>query len=391
MSLVRDAAFRAAAAAHFAVDLLNGQLGVLLAVLSAPLGLTNALVGTVSTLYMVLGALSQPVFGWLADRYGTRPVGTIGVSWMAFMFGIAVTMRGPAVLVFLLVASVGSGAFHPAGTMEATLRGKAHLGGREATAASLFFLLGQAGLALGPMIGGAILDLWGPSGLASLLLVVLPIGLYAGLHLASTRREDRAAPSGVRADRGWGGFIPLTFVIAFRAWASLNMVTFLPKYFHDLGFNPGFYGLVSGLFMAGSALGGVAGGVLGDRFVRRDVIVASLLPGILPLVLFPAVGASGWVYLLAPLSGALLGASHSVIVVLAQGMLPGNVGAVSGLVLGFTYATGSLGTVVSGVIADEFGFEAVFLTTAVIVLLAAVVARTLRRESPAQVALTRTV
>jgi sugar phosphate permease len=44
------------------------------------------------------------------------------------------------------------------------------------------------------------------------------------------------------------------------------------------------------------------------------------------------------------------------------------------LILGFTFAAGSLGTLVSGVQADRFGFDAVFLTTAGLCVLAGLLA-----------------
>ena len=58
MSLLRDRSFLTASLAHFSVDLLNAQRPVLLAVLSVPLGLTNALIGLVTMLYTFAGSLS---------------------------------------------------------------------------------------------------------------------------------------------------------------------------------------------------------------------------------------------------------------------------------------------------------------------------------------------
>jgi FSR family fosmidomycin resistance protein-like MFS transporter len=49
-------------------------------------------------------------------------------------------------------------------------------------------------------------------------------------------------------------------------------------------------------------------------------------------------------------------------------------GMASGLILGFTFASGSVGTLLSGVQADYFGFDAVFFTTASITLVAGLLA-----------------
>ncbi len=369
MSLFRSASFRVAALAHFAVDLLNSQRPVLLAVLSVPLGLTNAMIGLISMLYTFGASLSQPLFGWLSDRIGTRWIGAGGVLWMAGLFSLAMITPGAGSLVFLIMAALGSAAFHPAGAVEAAEAGRLHFAGQETTAASIFFLFGQAGYSIGPALGGPLIDRWGPPGLLVLVPFMLPIGLFTGRRFTPTHAVKPAqAGSALRAAAGWGIFLPLAIQAALRSWAQTNVITFLPKYYSDLGYSPSAYGVLAALFMAGSATGGVAGGWLADRIDKRQIMLWTMVLGAAPLALIPALGATAWAYLLAPLAGALTGASHSISVVLAQRALPGRVGAASGLVLGFTFATGSVGTLLSGVQADLAGFDAVFWTTAAISL-----------------------
>lgn len=373
MSLLLDRSFRAASLSHLAVDLLNAQRPVLLAILSAPLGLTNALIGLISMIYTFAASLSQPVFGVLSDRYGARRIAAAGSLWMGLMFALAVLAPGRWSLVLLTLAALGSGAFHPAGTAEATEAGQLRFHGREATAASVFFLFGQAGYSLGPALGGALVDRWGPAGLVLLTPLVLPMGLTTGrdfgpasIHAAAPTQT--AAP---RVDPGPAALAALIAVSALRSWAQTNMVTFLPKYYADHFFSATELGIVAALFMAGSALGGVAGGWLGDRCDRRMVTATTLALGAIPLALFRPLGLTPYAYLLSALSGALTGASQSILIVFAQRLMPGRLGVASGLALGFTFAAGSLGTWLTGYQADLAGFDAVFLTTACLSLLAA--------------------
>ncbi len=85
MSLLLDRHFRAASLSHLAVDLLNAQRPVLLAVLSVPLGLTNALIGLISMVYTFAASLSQPALGVLSDRYGPCRIAAVGVLWRGLM------------------------------------------------------------------------------------------------------------------------------------------------------------------------------------------------------------------------------------------------------------------------------------------------------------------
>lgn len=376
MSLLRDPSFLAAALAHFGVDFLNSQKSLLLAFLSTPLGLSNSLIGLVNTLYTLSASLTQPLFGILADRIGSRWVVTGGLLWLAGTFSAAVLAPGYWSLVLLVVAAVGSAAFHPAGAMEATLRGQHTVVGRETTAASLFFFFGQAGLAFGPAIGGPLLDRWGTTGLVVLPLLVLPAGANAAGRLRPP--EIKAARSTkTKADRqrlSQSLLVAFILVAAGRAWLQFNYLTFLPKYFHDLGLNPTRYGLIAALFMGASALGNVSGGWLGDQFDRNWIVRASLLGAVAPSALYPLAGISLWVYPLTLLAGAFIGASHSIVVVTAQNMMPDRMGAASGLVLGFMFASASLGTLLSGWIADQAGFMTFYLTTAALAGLVGILA-----------------
>lgn len=376
MRILRDRGFVAAAGGHFAVDLINGQRALLLAAWSGPLGLTNAIIGLISAGYTVLGSALQPLFGWLADRIGSRWVASFGILWMALTFGLAVWIPGRWAILPLLLTAVGSGAFHPAGTLEATQRGRLHFAGQAAFAASLFFLFGQLGLSLGPAVGGLIIQRFDVVGLTSLLLVVLPVGAYAGTHIP---RSPQAAESEVASQPGsimLRRILPFGLLLALRSWSQMAMIAFLPKYYSDIGFEPAAFGLMAALYMGGSALGGVAGGWLGDRIDKRRLISLSMFGAVLPLALMPALGPTGWRYLLVPLAGALSGSSHSLLVVLAQGMLPRYVGAASGMVLGFSFASGSVGAFFSGVLADQMGFGIVFRIAAGSMLLAGLLALT---------------
>lgn len=159
MSLFRDRIFTATGLAHFSIDILNSQIGILLAFLSGPLALSNALIGLISTLFSLSGSLTQPVFGWFSDRGIAKPYAVGGVFWMAGNFAIALMLPGRLALGFLIVGALGSAAFHPTGAAEATRRGQRHLSQMETTTASIFFFFGQGGLFIGPLVGGPLLDL----------------------------------------------------------------------------------------------------------------------------------------------------------------------------------------------------------------------------------------
>lgn len=357
------------------VDLLNGSRPVLLAYLSGPLGLTNANIALISTLYVWTSSITQPIFGWLTDRFGPRLLAAGGLLWMLLFYILAMLLPGKGSLAFLVVASLGSAALHPAGAMQATLRGRTHYAGRETTAASFFFMFGQTGFFFGPIIAGPLLGTFGLSGLLIPAGLCLPVALNVGWQLRNTRpvRSIEKQDANIQITGSVWFIVTLTTVAVLQAWAQQNMMTFLPKYLKDLGQEPALYGFIAGLFMGGSALGNVLGGQLADRFGKQRVVSIMLALASIPLFLLSQAGWSAWLYLLIPLSGLLTGSVHSIVVVIAQGTLKGGMALASGLILGIMFSAGAFGTLLSGPLADTWGFPLVFQLTAGLVLTASIV------------------
>ena len=134
--------------------------------------------------------------------------------------------------------------------------------------------------------------------------------------------------------------------------------------------------------MGGSAIGNLLGGYLGDKLGRRLVASVALFLAVIPIGLISIVGWTSWLYLLIPLAGAFTGATHSIIVVLAQRIIPSGMAMASGLILGFMFGAGSLGSMLSGFFADLWGFPVMFGITAGLVLLASIFSLSLKYLEP---------
>jgi FSR family fosmidomycin resistance protein-like MFS transporter len=380
MSLLKDRIFSSLAWSHFIVDVMNSQRAILLAFFSGPFGLSNTTLGGINTLYAFSGSLAQPVFGYLADRFGPRWVITGGVIWISGFFALAVTIPGPVALVFLVLASLGSAAFHPAGSLSATIRGQTHMAGQQTTAASWFFFFGQFAFFLGPILGGRVIDSVGPVGLsvfavAGVILGLISLGIIKPGVISQKKTVDQdGQPVRLKLNSPIPAVIALAFVGASQAWTQQVMMAFLPKYLRDVGFNATRYGFYSALFMGASALGNIAGGRLADRVGKRAVIITSMLLTSLPIFFIGMVGVETGLIALIVVAGFLSGSTYSVIVVKAQNTVPGGMGLATGLTLGFMFSIGSLGAWLSGTLADRYGMTLVFQIASLICFIAGLVA-----------------
>ena len=195
MTLILDALFLAVGLGHLMVDVLNGQRSILLTYLSGPLGLTNANLGMISMVYTVLASLMQPIFGYVADRRGPRWVAAGGVLWMALFYTLALITPGYPAIYLLILASLGSGAFHPAGTMLATLRGRMLPSGREITSTAYFFFFGQFGLFVGPIVAGLLLERFSVLGLLITASLAWPVGIFIARKLRNIPLSYQPKPA----------------------------------------------------------------------------------------------------------------------------------------------------------------------------------------------------
>lgn len=378
MPLLFDSLFSSVALSHLIVDVFNSSRPVLLTYL----GLTETQIALISTIYIWASALTQPFFGWMSDRVGPRWLAAGGVLWMTVFFAGAVYIPGAGGLLSLIIAALGSSAFHPVGTVQATLQGRDRLAGRETTAASLFFMAGQMGHFVGPVITGLILARLGLPALVILPIVSIPIGFALAYQLRANHPHPRPAQGDdkIRLQASVGFILVLAVVATLQSWSQSNMINFVPKYIKDLGFSAATYGNIAGLFMGGSALGNLIGGYLGDQYTKRKVAAGGLLFAAIPIFIMSQIGWSPWLYLLIPLAGACTGSVHSIMVVLAQRMISGGMALASGLILGFIFSAGALGMLITGPLAENYGFPTVLVMTTGLVLLASPLALMLREK-----------
>ena len=379
MRIMRDGFFVSVSFNHLVVDLLNGQSGILLVFLALSLGLSNSDIGLVTLIYIAVGSITQPLFGLLADRPGSGWLSGASLLWMAACFSAAVLLPGRWALLALILGSLASGVFHSAGTERATARGAALMPERIATAASVFFLFGSAGRSLGSVVGGTLLQEFGTSGILVLTILAIPVALNSLYRMHWRVPLNPAAPqSGAdTTPTSRGGFRSGKWVLAVFAIMILvrtvpvgTSTTFLPKLLQDRGYSPAAYGLIASLFMAGVALGGLSGGVIADHWGRRRTVLWTLLVGAVPMYYWPVTNGPG-LYPVVFIAGALNGAPHSVIVVLAQALLPHRRALASGLTLGITGAGWALGSYLCGLAADIYPLDLVLQTNGVICVVSA--------------------
>ncbi|MFN8440907.1 MAG: MFS transporter [Caldilineaceae bacterium] len=345
---------------HFSIDIINSSTAMVLTAMAAPERF-NLSVGDIAfgaLLYQICASMSQPIFGSLTDRLRGRWVGGLGLLWTIIFYSLAMFMPSyPTFLGCLMIGGLGSGAFHAAGVYNAPASG----GKRSTLATSIFFLGGQSGLAIGPIIAGFLLTRGGIQRLPITALAMLPAVVVMLLFMNSPITDLPNAKSAGKVN-GRKGAVTLVVIfmllITMRSGTAQAFSTLLPKFFDLQGLQPSEYGLLIGWFTFLGALGTFSSGFLGDRFDRRWLMIISLLIST-PFYLWMLNSDGISYYMAAAIASFSVSISHTILIVMAQELAPKSRGLVGGLVLGFIFASGSTVAWLAGEVADVTGLPIV--------------------------------
>jgi MFS transporter, FSR family, fosmidomycin resistance protein len=368
---------------HFLNDCYGSFFAPILPLLIEKLSLSLTMASGLASIASITSAVFQPLYGMASDRIQGRFFIVLGpLLSCVCMSLIGVVPNAALVGVMLLLAGIGSAAFHPqAVAVAGTVSGE-----RKGFGISVFIFGGSVGFAIGPLAIIGAVHLWG---LERSYYAVIP-GLFSVLLLGLYLKVPRGVPHHRRrlslaaAFQGAHKSMALLFSIAvIREFTRLAVVTFLPIFLAMQGQSLAAGGVTLALFSLAGALGGMVGGSLSDAWGRRAVILVS---GILcvPLLhgMFLTEGLVSLLFLI--LAAGTLSGANSVIIAFAQELVPSRAGTASSLVMG-------LGWGVAGVFLIGFGTLAEFISVphalgiaATLPLLAAGLALALPEHTPVE-------
>jgi FSR family fosmidomycin resistance protein-like MFS transporter len=362
---------------HLLNDSLQSLIPAIYPLVKAAFRLSFTQIGLITFTFQLTASLLQPVVGALTDR---RP------QPFSLATGMAFTLIGLVLLSFarsygMLLVSVGliglgSSVFHPESSRVAYMAA----GGRRGLAQSVFQVGGNFGSSLGPLLAAVIIAYRGPS--RAIWFSPLAFAAIVILYWVGRWYRGRVLESGRETSHIRSVYAPRLSRRRVTVSVVILLVLIFSKFFYLVGMTSYYtfylitkFGLSVQaaqlhlfLFQVSVAAGTVIGGPLGDRIGRKYVIWGSIL-GVAPFTLaLPYVGLPATTALAFPI-GVILSSAFPSILVYAQELLPGNLGLISGLFLGFAFGMGGIGSAVLGAIADHTSIQYVYRLTAFLPLL----------------------
>ncbi len=362
-------------AAHCTVDVYSSALGALQPLIVEQFRLSLSQAGVLGGCLILASYLTQPVFGWLADRFPSRHYAIFG----PLIAGVGITSLGLApnfigLVALIAAAGLGMAMFHPQATSSVAEPGSP----RSGEAMGYFIASGALGFSIGPT---AMAWLAEAVTLPGLWIAVAPGALIALLlfwFYQPTRRRGatahHASPPLTAAVRK--AMVLLFLLVCIRSVIQVTYGHLLPLYFtREMGYSAVQANVIVSLYFAAGAIGGLFGGRMADRFGGRRVIEWSMLLSC-PLLLVSFL-TTGWLSLVSLIAGgfALL-LTIPVNVMMAQNLAPEQRSTVSAFMMGFAWGiTGILFVPGTAWLADRYSLHAALMGLTAFPLLGLLLAR----------------
>ena len=365
---------------HFLNDMMQSLIVAIYPLLKGEFHLSFVQIGTITLTYQACASLLQPIIGIYTDKH-PKPY-SLSAGMCFTLVGIVTLAFAPnytSVLAAAALIGAGSAIFHPESSRIARLAS----GGRHGLAQSIFQVGGNAGSAMGPLLAAWIILPQGQPSLAwfaiaavvAIVVLARVGGWYKRQHIDRPRvAAASAAIAPVSPARVRWSIAVLVLLIFSKYFYVASITSYFSFYLIDrFHISVRSAQLHLFVFLLAMALGTLFGGPLGDRIGRKRVIWVSIL-GIAPFTLILPYVDLMWVGILTFIIGLILSSAFSAIVVFAQELMPGNVGAVSGLFFGFAFGIGGIGAAVLGGLADQHGIGFVYRICAYLPLIGMVAA-----------------
>lgn len=350
---------------HMLNDLMQSVLPATYPILKDTYHLDFGQIGLITFANQVTASLLQPVVGTFTDR---RPKPYSLPAGMAFtLVGLVLLSVAPTfgiILVSVALVGIGSSIFHPESSRVARLAS----GGRHGFAQSLFQVGGNFGQSLGPLLAAYIVLPFGQRSIAwfsvtalTAMAILFKVGTWYRQHIVASVKSASTAIRTALPSRRVKIALTVLMLLVFSKNVYLSSLTSFYTFYLIHKFNVSVQSAQLHLFvlLGAAAAGTFIGGPVGDRIGRKYVIWTSIL-GVLPFTLVLPYANLFWTEILTVVIGLILASAFSAIVVFAQELVPGRVGAIAGMFFGFAFGAAGVGAALLGHLADATSIDFVY-------------------------------
>jgi len=358
--------------AHLANDVPAALFPAVLPIVIKEFSLSYAAAGAIITASAVLMTSLQAMTGYVADRTNritflfvgltTLSIGTILVSFSTNYIQL---------LALQCLMGIGASIYHPicysllSDTFESGKRGKALGLGSAAGDVAVPVAFASSGFLAFVLGWRNIFRIWG--------LVTAIVAIIMPLIITEPRKRKPHSTTTSRSTKEIVTPLILVIIVMGLASACYRIVcSFTTTYLTTFGLSIELANSVTALMMIIGAVGAVVEGTLADKLGERNVIFITMIMLSVLSAISANVGNGYLLSIIICISGfALLGAWPPFYSVIASSTSLGARAFIYGLLFAIAWSFGSLFPYVSGVCADIFGLQIIYIIVSFVSLLAA--------------------
>ncbi len=353
---------------HFVIDAYSGFLNPIMPFIAAKIGITMAIATVLISISNLTSSLSQPFFGYIADKWQRR----FFIFWGMLMASLFLSFLGIAhniwtLALCIILGHMGVAFFHPQASSIVYSYSKTAECSKDI---SIFIAMGTFGFALGPAISSGITQQFG--------LEKLPFSCFVGIIMAFILLKNVPKLSEIQVEKPKVSVIgalkailknkPVSILVGASIVKSFVVSSFpiiLPFYWKSIGYSVANIGIILLVFMLAGALGVMTSPLLEKKVGIKNVFYISLM-SVAPL---------GFIFYLSKGSGVLALVSFFLIgyvsllaspvnMALAQKLMPEFKSMISGFIGGFSWGVIGILLPVISLLAEKTGFmNILFLMT----------------------------
>ena len=363
--------------AHFSNDVSTILPPAVLPILKEEFNLNYAAAGAVITSFVLLMMAFQAVTGYVADRKNritllclgltTLGVGTILVAFSTNYFQL---------LAFACLAGIGGSFFHPIGysllsdTFESENRGKALGLGSASGDIAIPVAFASLGVLVLFFKWRTIFMFWG--------LIAIFVAAMLPLIISEPKKKEsrsNATDNSNSTAKTLRALIPVIIVMGLTAACFRIASTFTTTYLKTLGLGIESANFIFALMMCVGAVGSLVGGTLIEKLGEKRVVTAEMVMlGVLSLVLIYVGNIYFLSFIIVIIGFFLMGVWPSFYSVIAKATSLGTRAFMYGLLFAVAWSFGSFWPFLSGVCADIFGIQVIYILIGGLSLLGALTA-----------------
>jgi DHA1 family multidrug resistance protein-like MFS transporter len=343
----------------------------------------ETLSGLVFSTQAIAMTIASPIWGAVADRFGRKPMvvrAMIGGAVTTFLMGFA--QSAEILIILRILQGLFSGVISASSALVASVTPKEKSG----YAMGLLQLASWTGVALGPLLGGILSDIYGfhcTFVITSILLFSSGIVVYFSIDekFESPKNKEKAILSYLSGYRQIVAEGQILFTLLLRFISSVGnnvLLPILPLFVHSLfpdSPKVGSYtGIVIGASSIASTIGAVYLGRLGDRTGHHRIVQFCAFASAVFFIPQIFITSFWQLLILYTLTGAAIGGLlPSLSALLAKNSPKGTEGSVYGFDNSIVSAGRAAAPLIGSSVAVAFSYRSAFVVSGLIFLCAAVI------------------